>query len=170
MNILRQSMKIKVKEFRNLILLIPVFYICYILVANIGAILSNRSELFPVFNWSLFTYVSDVRKLCELEVLSIDGVRLDRPTRFYELRNRFRAGRDVTVLKLVNRSCNAKSEGRENTFEELRKVLESSFLSDKNSVEYRLVIHTYNPIARWRDGSVISTRVLGEYQTGSISN
>jgi hypothetical protein len=114
--------------------------------------------------------VGDVRNLCELEVLSIDGVRLDRPTRFYELQNRFRGGGDVTVLKLVQRSCVAKLEGRENTFEELRKVLESRFLRDKDNVEYRLVIQTYNPIARWRDGSVISTRVLGEYQTGSISN
>jgi len=158
------------KRFRSLIILIPAVYIYYALVAYFGAIISSKYEIFPAFNWSLFTYVSDVRDLCEVEILSIDGVRLDRPTRLAELQDQFRAGRDATVLKLLQKVCRAKYTGRDATFEDLRDVFESRYLSDKKNVEYRLVIHNYEPIARWRDGSTISTQVLGKYQTGSMPN
>ena len=77
---------------------------------------------------------------------------------------------DITVRKLTQRVCKAKIAGREETFAELREVLETSFLSDQQAVTYRLVWQLYHPIDRWRDGSVISSFGLGEYQVRRPGN
>ena len=116
--------------------------------------------------------MSDVRDYCEIEVTSIDGVSVEPPTRFYELPDEFAAARtrSATVFKLLQKTCRARVAGREDAFKAFREVLESSYLADRKEVQYRLVIHTYNPIERWRDGSVITTELLGEYRTGRTSN
>lgn len=160
------------KTYRNSIVRIPTLLICYCLIAFLGGGVSSNYELFPVFNWSLFSDVTDTRVLCEIEVLSIDGVELDSPTRFYDLRDEFEAARsrDVTVLKLLQRICGAKLARREDTFNDLRVVLESGYLRERSNVIYRLVLQTYNPIERWRDGSLISAVVLGQYRTGDALN
>ena len=144
----------------------------YAVFAFFGGIFSSKYEVFPIFNWSLFTYVSDVRNFCEIEVTSIDGVSVKPPTRFYDLPDEFAAARtrSATVFKLLQKTCRAQLAGQEDAFEAFREVLESSYLADREEVHYRLVIQTYNPIERWRDGSVIATELLGEYRTGRYSD
>jgi len=154
------------KSYRRAIALMPSFFLCYCMFAFLGAGFASKHEIFPVFNWSLFSEVREVRELCEVEVLSINDMPLKLPTRFYELPGEFSAARnrDATVMKLTQRVCRATIAGDEKTFAKLRNVLESSFLSDQQTVTYRLVWQYYNPIDRWRDGSVISSVVLGEYR------
>lgn len=154
-------------SYRRATALIPSFLFCYCVVAFLGGAFASKYEIFPFFNWSLFSQVREVQELCEVEVLSIDGAILELPARFYELPGEFSAAhnRDPSAMKLVQRICRAKIAGDETTFTKLRDVLETSYLSDQKTVTYRLILQSYNPIDRWRDGSVISSRVLGEYRT-----
>lgn len=156
------------KKFKNLVVIIPTFYLYYASIAVFGGIWSDKYEYFPFFNWSLFSYVSETRRLCELEVVSIDGRILDPPVNFYDLPQDFGAARakDSTVLKLLQKIANAKFAGNHQRFEELREVLDRTYLSGHGDVVYRLVVVEYNPIERWRDGSVRSTVTLGRYRAG----
>ena len=91
------------------------------------------------------------------------------PVRYFALPDKFAAARGsgATVLKLLQKVCRAKSAGDAQTFDRLRRLLEDKFLKDQRLVDYRLVILTYNPIDRWKDGSVLSTDLLGTYRTGT---
>ncbi|WP_136661330.1 hypothetical protein [Nitratireductor sp. XY-223] len=161
----------KLAGYRRIVVTIPVFLACYTFVAMLGSGLSSRAEFFPVFSWSLFTYVSDTRVLCELDVISVDGEELPAPTQFYDLPEYFPAAlsRDIRLLKTLQRACVARIEGNEAEFDALRRVIENSFLSARRNVRYKLLTRTYNPIDRWRDGTVMSTKLLGEFQTGALT-
>ena len=156
------------RKFRSLIVIIPAFYLYYASIAVFGGILSDKYEYFPFFNWSLFSYVSDIRHLCELEIISINGRVLDPPANFYALPQDFEAARtkDSTVLKLLQKIANAKAAGDQQRFEELREVLDHTYLSSRSDVVYRLVVNEYHPIERWRDGSIRSTVALGRFRAG----
>jgi len=154
------------RKYNNILYIIPTFYLYYTIIAFFG-VLSDKYEIFPVFNWSLFTYVTDVRNFCEIEVISIGDELLDAPTPYYSLPSKFAGARNrsPTVFKLLQKVCRAKRQGQAEKFAKLRAVLESNFLADQRDVHYRLVVNTYNPIDRWRDGTVISSEVLGNYNS-----
>ena len=145
--------------------LVPALFIVYSCVAVAGGHWTPKREIFPFFNWSLFTTVSDRRSLCEVEILALDGVRLEAPTRFYDLPQRFAAAqqRSINVVKLALSMAKAHKAGDRERFEALRGVLESAYLGDVEQVTYRLVVYRYNPIERWRDGTAQSAEILGEF-------
>ncbi|HUT49522.1 MAG TPA: hypothetical protein VM325_09290 [Alphaproteobacteria bacterium] len=139
--------------------------VAYLCIAVAGGVQSPKGEIFPFFNWSLFTYVSDHRQLIEIEILAINGVRLDAPTRFHDLPKQFAGARNksVSILKLASRMAAAHIDGDQARFRSLRKVLEATYLAEAERLKYRLVANRYHPIERWRDGSIRSTIVIGEY-------
>jgi len=98
-------------------------------------------------------------------VLAINGTALAAPTRFYDLPRHFSAARSksVNVKKLADRMIAAHQSGDLESFESLRRLLESSYLSEAGELTYRLVVNLYNPIERWRSGTIRSTIVIGEY-------
>ncbi len=50
---------------------VPTFIAIYVVVAVIGGMRSPRGEYFPVFNWSLFSYIAESRTLPEIYVTRI---------------------------------------------------------------------------------------------------
>jgi hypothetical protein len=158
-------------HYRRIQLLIPALFALYAAIAMGGGIYSDKLEIFPFFNWSLFSHVKDSRTLYEIEVLAIDGVRLDAPTRFAALPDRFAAAqrKSTGIVKLATRMAKATERGDRAQFEKLRMVLETVYLGEAQQLTYRLVALTYNPIERWRDGSVRSATVLGEYSIDGSS-
>ena len=146
--------------------LIIIFFISYSAIAAYGNVYSPRKEIFPVFSWSLFSYVSDNSKQIELEITEIDHVALDEPTYFYELSREFHAARkrDVTLAKLLQRIAVARRNGDSEATESLRRVLERTYLSDHRQVGYRIVLTRFHPIERWRDGTIRSKHVLGQFE------
>ena len=145
--------------------LVPLLFVVYSGVAVAGGLWAPKGEVFPFFNWSLFTKVSDQRGICEVEILALDGVALETPTRFYDLPKRFAAAqqRSSSIVKLAVRMAKAHRAGDLERFDSLRDVLESSYLGEVDQVTYRLVVYRYNPIERWRSGAVQSAEVLGEF-------
>ena len=116
-------------RYRSILFIIPAFYLYYSVVSYFGVILSDKYEIFPVFNWSLFTYVTDVRQFCEIEVVAIDGRSLEQPTPYYGLPDRFAGAkaRNPTLFKLLQRACRAKKREDLDKFAALREVVETGF-------------------------------------------
>lgn len=156
------------KRHRILLFTIPAFYLLYALIAHHGGLTSPRGEHFPVFNWSLFSYVSDERYLVEVEIVALDGMSLPQPTRFFDLPGQFNAAkkRDIMMVKLVQKSYRELAIGDEGAFQNIRRVLESVYLADHDMVAYRLVLNQFDPIERYRNGTIRSTQVLWEGRKG----
>ncbi len=156
------------KRHRILLFTIPAFYLLYALVAHHGSLTSPNAEHFPVFNWSLFSPVGDERILVEVEITALDGKSLPQPTRFFDLPGRFNAAkrRDIRMLKLVYKAYRKLASGDEGGFQDYRRVLESVYLADRDMVAYRLVINRFNPIDRYRNGTILSTQVVWEGRKG----
>src|SRR5687767_9663083 len=70
-------------------LALVVFVAWYAVVADWGGETSARGEFFPVFNWSLFTYVKPVRGLLELYVVRIGDHTFPQPINYFELDSYF---------------------------------------------------------------------------------
>ena len=66
-------------------------------------------------------------------------------------------------MKLVQRMINAHISDDIQKFQELRGVYEGRYLYGHQKVVYRLVVNFFDPIERWRDGSIRSNFVIGEF-------
>ncbi len=156
------------KRHRRILFTIAAFYLLYTLIAHHGALTSPNAEHFPVFNWALFSIVSDEISLVDVEITALDGKSLPQPTLFFDLPGHFNAAkwRDVTILKLVYKAYRKLARGDEDAFQDYRRVLESVYLADHDLVAYRLVLNRFNPIERYRNGTVLSTQVVWEGRKG----
>ena len=145
--------------------MIPVFLYIYFGIAHIGHKISDVAEIFPFFNWSLFTNVSDEKKLLEIEILAIDDEYFTKPVRYYDLKSKFplAAAKDITHLKLLYRIYAALRTNSLEKFNALKRTLETVYLRGHRKVRYRLTLKTYNPIERWRAGRVRHVEVVGEF-------
>lgn len=154
------------KTLRYYKIFIALFLVTYTAVAIYGNVYAERKEIFPVFSWSLFSYVSDRAKQIELEILEIDHAALAAPVYFYALRDEFCAAqkRDVTLSKLLERLAAALRSGNVKATESLRRVLERTYLTGHRQVRYRIVLAKFHPIERWRNGTVRSKQELGRFE------
>ncbi len=146
----------------------PPFCLLYALIAYLGVLTSPNSEHFPVFSWSLFSSVSDEISRVDVEITALDGKSLPQPTRFFDLPGEFSAAkrRDVAMLKLVYKAYFKLVGGDKDAFQDLRRVLESVYLADRDMVAYRLVLVRFNPIERYRNGTILSTQIMWEGHKG----
>lgn len=145
---------------------ILLFFIAYSVVQCAGAVHSPRGEYFPVFSWSLFSTVKDVRRSLEIEITRIGDTTLPEPVNFFELDEHFAAAerRTSTVIKSavrfakVYRADPARGEA-------MRRVFEETYLSGPGRVDYQFVAVRYDPVRRWRSGEVIERDVLVRFST-----
>src|SRR5688572_5652343 len=81
------------------------FVVAYIAVAWVGGRYSRRGEYFPVFNWSLYTYVSPIRSLYELYVLQVGDRTFESPVPYAKLASYFDSQRvrSTNVKKTLQR-------------------------------------------------------------------
>ena len=152
-------------RYRNhklLVLSIPVLY-ALIAMSGIGR---HAGELFPFFNWSLFSSVRSPISAVELQVAAVGDTRFEPPVDFYELPEVFPAAAAKTsaTMKLAER-LGLTILNRQPGADAIRPTLENRYLSIGDRVEYRLVWVTYDPLDRIRNGEVQNIRVI---ETGVV--
>jgi hypothetical protein len=147
--------------------LLALFVLTYAVVAFWGGKTSPRGEFFPVFNWSLFTYVKPERSLLELYVLRIGDRTFERPVNYFELDAYFPSARQrsTDLRKTMEGISNAAQHGDREQLERLRRVLETRHLSGQGPVLYEIRRVKFRPLQRWRTGKVISHELKARIQT-----
>lgn len=138
----------------------------YCFVALFISRLDSRPELFPFFNWSLFSVSSAERAQYALRVHSVDGKPLEAPRFFYDMPGTFAHARqrNINVSKVVQDMGRAVSQKRPQTADEKRRMIEQRFMADVHTAEYDLVLLHFNPIDRLRTGAIKSERVVASYR------
>jgi len=156
------------RNYSALKITIAMFVVVYGIVAYQGGAKSERGEYFPVFNWSLFTYVKSVRGLTELHVKRIGAHEFERPVNFFELDEYFptASARSSDLKKNLERLVRARARGDQAQVATLRKLIETRHLSGHGSVEYALVYVVFSPVERWKTGRTMRESVIAQWETG----
>lgn len=148
----------------------PMLILAYIIVAILGKP-DSKAELFPFFNWSLFSTSSNPRADIVVIVRSIDGKALPEEKYFYGLTDVFETARkrDTRFAKALDRLALAKVNST-SVEHDLRKAIESNFMREVNYMEYDLAQIKFDPIDRLATGKVISTKIIATYEKGRYGN
>ena len=143
--------------------------LAYILLANtLGPLGSNRSEIFPLFNWSLFTNATaEARYDYAIFVEKIDGRALARPTLVYELKHRIKGvGSGINLRKAsVAFAFAILGKDRDKT-RARRNTIERTYLRGPRQMTYSLRLMKYKPLERYRGGKVTALDILGRFERG----
>ena len=135
----------------------------YTVVAVWGGRTSPRGEFFPVFNWSLFSYVDAYPLLAELHVISIGDKRFERPVNYFELSSFYEDARQRSsnVSKAIVRLHIALRLKDTAEAERLRKVIERTYLSGHGPVQYEIGSVRLTAVERWKNRK--NKNYVGDY-------
>ena len=147
--------------------LLVLFFAAYAVVAVAGDRYAPRGEFYPVFSWSLFTYVPDVRGDTEVVVHRVGDRVFDPPVPYTALKDDFAAagGRAVDAYKAA-RGLVDSSYTEPEGFDARRRMMEKVLFDGRTDVEYEIRMIAFRPLERWRDGAVLTSKSFGRYTTG----
>ena len=141
--------------------------ILYILAANtLGPLGYNRSEIFPFFNWSLFTNATaESRFDYAIFVEKIDGRALAEPTLVYKLKGDIKGiGVGIDLRKASVAFAFAILGKDRDKIRGLRSTIERSYLRGPRQMTYSLRLMKYKPLERYRTGKVTAMDILGRFE------
>ena len=147
------------------------FVVVYAVVAEWGARVSPHLEFFPVFNWSLFTFVHPDPTHPELHVVSIGDKTFAAPVNYFDLDSYFEPARQraSTVTKTLRRLRAAIAANDAAEIARLRKIIETRYLSGHGPIEYEIRFVHFNALERWKDKNhVIDETVLARFKSEGI--
>lgn len=138
----------------------------YLFVAVVTTSLRNKQELYPFFNWSLFSAAGNPKYDTVILVRSLDGVPLKEPRYFFEMKERFAAARtgDLRLGKALDRLRIAAMKGDVANEAQIRTTVESLYLGEARQIEYDLVMIGYDPIERLNNGTIQRTQFVKAYR------
>lgn len=153
--------------FRIRYVLLTAFFSAYVGVAFAGYFFSPYREYYPVFSWSLFSQVPDLRTQLEVVVHRIGDREFDPPVPYERLGDEFPAarGRDSGPAKSVGRLGRALIAMPERV-DAQRRVTEAWLFDNRSDVEYELRLVAFRPLERWRDGTTVREKTIGRFRTG----
>ena len=124
----------------------------------------GRTEFYPFFSWSLFSYTHSIRNDVAILVRKIDGNTLAKPTSYYNLPARFThfPGGKVRMRKMLSDIYAANvNQDRAHQNRLIRKY-ENIYFRSANSVEYQFSVIRYEPIERLKTGKFEVVRTIHE--------
>ncbi len=140
----------------------------YLVVMAIGMVAYRGSEIFPFFNWSLFSYSSNERIVVVVGFDKINDKALPLTRLYYDLTDTFSfaRARDIAVDKTIARLARAIRDNDAQMISSMRKLLEERYMAEIKSADYRVLELTHDPIKRLRTGEIKKTVVLAAFQKG----
>jgi hypothetical protein len=156
------------RRYRDRTAVFLIAAIAYVVFANVsGPLGKNRIELFPFFNWSLFTnFSAGVRFDFAVYIEALDGRKLPQPTLVYELKRRLpRVGTGIDLAKATRALARNLLDKDAVRAERARKTVERVYLRGAGQVTYTVRLIRYSPIERYRTGKVTPLKTLARYET-----
>lgn len=140
--------------------------ILYAVIALSMTSVRAGTELYPFFNWSLFSSASAERSTVVVIFRSINGQTLPEPKMFYDVPEAFYSARtrDSRFAKAMDRLYASILAGDQQTEEAVRRVVEQTFLREAREADYDLAVISYDPIARYKTGRIDSLEIVKSYR------
>jgi hypothetical protein len=143
---------------RRLALLVLVY--CFAGAAS-QKLVPGVDEIIPFYGWSLFSKVPNEDSRYALLVHRHKKRILKPPVSFLRAPDTIVTGNRYVGRKVIQRLGRAVELGEAARAEDLRRLLEQSYLSRR--VQYELIFERYNPIQKWRTGANLEERSLGQF-------
>ncbi len=151
----------------KLIGLLPALLVCVYagVVFLRGRLDDSRPELFPFFNWSLFSSSGSLRNEDAILVRSINGHTLPSPRLYYDMKETFIHAklRDVNFAKVVQALGQALHAHNQELAGRMQSLIDQRYMADVHSAEYDVVLLTYDPIRRLRTGEIENITILASH-------
>jgi len=162
----RRSATQSFTRYRMSRLYIPLFIAGYIGLANMNPP-QYKTEIYPFFNWSLYSHSSaPIVTRIELKVLSINEEMIDPPERYFSLKSQFHSAsqQDSRLIKLLRNMYTALENNDTKQLAAIRSIVESHFLTEANTADYKLVKLTYDPLDAIVTGDYIDSATLRQFR------
>jgi hypothetical protein len=154
--------------YRFLALALVTFYASVVILVRIHDHFHHQwtEELFPFFNWSLFSISASERSVSTLRLDSVNEKPLLSSRLYYDMDETFAYAkqRDSTVWKATENLADAIKRDDTGMISQMRKVIEERYMAEIKSAEYDVVQLTYDPIKRLQTGEIKDTVVLGTFR------
>jgi hypothetical protein len=121
-------------------------------------------EIIPFYGWSLFSKVPNEDSRYTLLVHRHKKRILEPPVSFLHAPDTIVIGNRYVGRKVIQRLGRAVEQGETARVEDLRRLLEQSYLNGR--VQYELIFERYNPMQKWRTGANLEERSLGRFTSG----
>ena len=135
-----------------------------LLVSGVALKLSGQRDLFPLFSWSLFSYVDQQKVDFAILVVGLEGQPLDAPREFMTTTDLFPGAGDMRAYITIQDLGLAVLRRDEATLETSRALFEGDYLKYPGVVDYQVMMRTFDPIERWHQGS-FELRPLAQLRT-----
>ena len=157
----------KRKGYRDHTIIFVTMVLAYVFLANaLGPLGKNRFEIFPFFNWSLFTNsTSETRHDYAIYIEKINAHPLPHPTLIYGLKPKFRGiGDGISLRKATLTLAFAILEKDAKKAQKIRTMIERTYLRGPKRFSYSVRQIKYKPLERYRNGKVTPLEVLGHFE------
>ncbi len=138
------------------------FALLYAFVGNYTWI-TAQTELFPIYSWDLFSYIPAHTSEFAIRITVINGETLDPPLYFNEATRYVPAAKTIEAFALIQRFGNAIYTNNGDAAL-LQQQFESLYLQHLATVNYDLVIRTFDAIDYAQSGSIDEVILLQTYQ------
>ena len=132
-----------------------VFALLYVAAAFLGPRL-GRSEFYPFFNWSLFSYTHSVRSFPVVLIHEINGKRFEKPVLYHDIGRElltYPGGSPIRLNKMLYDLRSAQERGDSTRADALLKNIRGNYFRRAISAEYEIAMILYNPIGRYNNKS-----------------
>jgi hypothetical protein len=156
-------------SYRQLQLLFHLLVVGYMAVALVLGLSFYHREIFPVFSWSLFSYVEAHKTEFAVLVTEVDGRQLEAPREFMDSKDLFAGAGNMRAYYTIQNFGWAVMRRDLETVNKLRRLFESEYMKGPaRDVKYQVIVRSFDAIERWRGGPY-EFRVIGklERQEGS---
>jgi len=157
----------KRKGYRDRTVIFATMALAYVFLANsLGPLGKNRFEIFPFFNWSLFTNATkETRYEYAIYIEKLNGRSLPSPTLVYRLKGKFRAiGDGISLRKATLNLAFATVENDAEKVQKVSTMIERTYLPGPEQFSYSVRLVTYKPLERYRNGKVTPLEILGHFE------
>ena len=157
----------KRKGYRDYSTIFVSMALAYVFLANaLGPLGKNRFEIFPFFNWGLFTNATgETRYDYAIYIEKINDRPLPHPTLVYGLKSKFPAlGDGINLRKATLTLAFSILEGDTQKVQKTRAMIERTYLRGRIRFSYSVRQIKYKPLERYRNGKVTPLDVLGHFE------
>jgi len=154
-----------IRSYRRRTVMLPLLVAGYVAIAIQPLPRSLAPEIFPFFNWSLFSNSSPVSMDSVALIHSANGVSFNEPRSLFDLPEVFdtAARRDIRFAKVLDRFAISTMTGDTHDAELARALIEDHFMRGVSDVDYTIAILRYDAVERYRTGKATTHIELGRF-------
>lgn len=112
----------------------------HLLISHVMLPTLGKADIYPFFNWDLFSFISPVNELTFIRVISRDGKAVNQPHWFHFNRKDYRVTLEFVAPDQIREMGNhILYNGFDEKGKRMRKAIERNIFSSYNEVEYEIV-------------------------------